>query len=905
MLDRISAPVSKFYLSFLVCFLLIQSLNAQNLVLDNSFGENGIAIHDLGLSVEQTNGIAKTSDNKYVIAVNNYSLGYLMKYKSDGALDSTFGTNGIVSYSYFEMQFVGIAVDTANNILVAGTVGESYSFLLKYSEDGTLYSNFGVNGTLGLGIIAHNLIVQPDGKYLVVGRNESEYKAAIQRINPDGSPDNTFDDDGQMTMIHTAEFLNATLDDQNNIVATGDVVGQLFVARILPNGKRDSTFSLDGFVTFQQNNDDFAGYSICIRPNGKIAIAGSINEINQQPQWGIWQYTPDGIMDTSFGQSGSVDSLWPMNGYGNANSIISFDDTALLIGGAYFDGYSYQQILVKLKTNGSLDSSYGTNGIARLELDGIASVYLKKLSNDSVLLCTSRFNQHDFIPCLTKLDPSGNVDHSFGMNGIAGAKAGTFNSYDGISSIVSLSNGKILAVDNFISGISNKAPVVRYNSDGTIDSTYGTNGLLFLDKTLDLANNGLFRQRDSIIYCIMPGGDGSSKDSLWFNIYKFKADGTVDSLYGNEGTGRFSPRVTGHIITSFTGAIIQEDGKFVFMGSTDWPGYDIYLFRLLANGNIDSSFGIGGYFQFSIFDADRPYGFVQQSDGKYVLISNNFYGTNNDPWVVTRIDSDGSALDSSFGVNGSFQFLETLIDPTHIFESPILFVCPDKKILITETNGYYTTGYGSIRLTADGMLDSSFHSDGSYFNPDYTDGMDFYRMLPSGRVIAGGSTDSKLLLMRLNTDLTVDSSFGTDGREIFDPPGFLEYGPAMFLFPDSSVYLAGSVGDYGAGDELLMHFIYQGIPLGEPSITNVQNSIMVYPNPSGDFLIIHYTGNGLVKNGNLEILDGEGKTVLQQGVEFLTSDQNIFLDIHNLSTGSYWLNFTSSNQCATTQFIKD
>ncbi|MEH2203197.1 MAG: DUF4347 domain-containing protein [Nostoc sp.] len=302
--------------------------------LDTSFGNSGtVTTHVVGTSSDFAYGVTLQSDGKIILA--GYSWGdstqpnqpdfALTRYNADGTLDTSFGNGGKVITNFGQDFGHNVLLQLDGKIILAGYIGNGNAdyILLRYNTDGSLDTSFGnggkVNGTKGYAVA-----IQPDGKIVVGGKdsNGSDIKFALTRYNTDGSLDTSFGNSGRVVAaIGTVgqEIHDIAIQPDGKIVAAGEVwkyvdgtsynQHDLAIARFNTDGTFDANFGDGGKVItpLSTNTSDHAN-SLSIQSNGKIVVAGYIESgntgINRTAV--LLTYNPDGTLDSSFGTGGQV-----------------------------------------------------------------------------------------------------------------------------------------------------------------------------------------------------------------------------------------------------------------------------------------------------------------------------------------------------------------------------------------------------------------------------------------------------------------------------------------------------------------------------------------------------------------------------------------------------------------------
>jgi uncharacterized delta-60 repeat protein len=407
---------------------------------------------------------------------------------------------------------------------------------------------------------------------------------------------------------------------------------------------------------------------------------------------------------------------------------------------------------------------------------------------------------------VVRLNANGALDTTFGSSGKALLDLGN-NTADDAYSLVTQSDGKIL-IAGFTtaqpvggSGSSKNYGVVRLNANGILDTTFGSSGKALLDlgnNTADYAYS-LVTQSDGKILIAgytdaqPAGGTGSSKN---YGVVRLNIDGTLDSSFGSSGKALLD---LGNSTADEAKAVVtQRDGKILIAGYTDaqptggkGDSWNYGVVRLNANGSLDKSFGTSGKALLDLGSNSYDYAnsVVMQSDGKVLIAgTTNAQSTggsgSSSNYGVVRLDANGT-LDTTFGSSG-----KALLDlgANSADDTYSVVTQSDGKILIAGITTAQPAGgtgtsnnYGVVRLNADGILDTSFGElqpnssarTGKVLLDLFTNSDDrAYSVVTQsdGRILIAGSTNAKpeggtgtsnnYVVVRLNTDGTLDSTFG-------------------------------------------------------------------------------------------------------------------------------------------------
>ncbi|MGE9743212.1 delta-60 repeat domain-containing protein [Bdellovibrio bacteriovorus] len=464
-------------------------------LVDNTFNGTGISVVDFGGS-DVCRGMNVQSDNSILLSGNSASNFVVAKLNSAGSLDASYGSSGLASVDITGNTDYDYSADSAllsdGRLLIAGYTyvdDEDYS-LARFNSNGTLDTTFNGTGTGRYDIdgapydAIHSISLQSDGKVLLGGAAESNDwgKAAFARLKPDGTPDSSFGSDGT-TLTYPqiwefASFRKTHFLADGKILAAGDVNGNFLLARFNANGSLDTTFASGaGFVltSFAAGTTE-AVYSMLVQLDGKITLIGTYNN-----NIALAQYNEDGSLDAGFGTGGTV--LLDLGSTDVAYDGRLLDDGKLLISGKTQSLF----MLLKLNADGSLDTTWGSGtGYLTTNLGAASHTRVKmELLKDGHIILAGQADSHFGV---AKYNPDGSLDTSFGTAGstivsVAGSTAEVFRTL-GVQS-----DGRILLAGNALQGSPTRALVLRLNTDGSLDTSFGTSGLVFEQPFADDRNS--------------------------------------------------------------------------------------------------------------------------------------------------------------------------------------------------------------------------------------------------------------------------------------------------------------------------------------------------------------------------------------------------------------------------------
>ncbi len=369
-----------------IFFTLPFAALAQNCSLDLTFGTNGFAVTPIGFADESAHSVAIQPDGKIVVTGYSENSPFgdfaLVRYNSDGNLDSTFDTDGKVTtpVGTYGGGASSVVIQTDGKIVVAGASSNGFYndfTLLRYNSNGSLDTTFDSDGIVITDVGTHNddarsLAIQSDGKIVAAGTsyNGADSYFAVVRYNTNGSLDTTFDTDGIDTTNFGTMFswgYAVAIQNDGKIVVvglTGEILGfHIALIRYNTDGSLDNSFDNDGKVTTTTaaGIDYDAAYDVAIQPDGKIVVAG-ISEQNADDDFAVVRYNSNGSLDTTFDTDGIV--ITPFGPFADTpNSVVIQSDGKILAAGySIVGGTNYYFALARYNSNGSLDTTFDTDG---------------------------------------------------------------------------------------------------------------------------------------------------------------------------------------------------------------------------------------------------------------------------------------------------------------------------------------------------------------------------------------------------------------------------------------------------------------------------------------------------------------------------------------------------------------
>ncbi|WP_405941017.1 calcium-binding protein [Streptomyces sp. NBC_00207] len=387
----------------------------------------------------------------------------------------------------------------------------------------------------------------------------------------------------------------------------------------------------------------------------------------------------------------------------------------------------------------------------------------------------------------------GDPDPTFG--GGDGAVTTDLGASEAAADMVVQPDGKIVAVGGDVTDFVGNFAAVRYNADGSLDTTFGDGGRVSTDIAggSDTAN-GVALQADGKIV-VVGISENLEGGVAWFTVVRYNADGSLDTTFDRDGKA----------VTDFGGGgadqgsdiAVQADGKIVAGGGV---GGLFALARYNAlDGSLDSTFDGDGKVLTpfaGIQGGSTAYGLALQADGRIIAAGDTTEGLVRD-FALARYNSDGS-LDTSFSGDG-----RVTTDLGSMDTAQDVAVQSDGGIVAVGGSG--PGGFSLTRYLANGALDTSFDGDGrvttSLGGPQ--GGSSAYDVVQQsdGKLVAVGGVNGDFALARYLANGSLDTGFGGGDGAVATNLGGADLAHSVALLPDGRLLAAGGGG---AGEDFAL-----------------------------------------------------------------------------------------------------
>lgn len=404
-------------------------------------------------------------------------------------------------------------------------------------------------------------------------------------------------------------------------------------------GALDVTFDSDGIASLSPGTLQDVVYAIAIQPDQKTVFTG-VARITSTTGFTsdmvIGRLKTDGSLDTTFANNGIYNLASAGGSIFGYDVKIQPDGKIVVCGGYSVTAANTDFIVVRLNADGTPDTAFGGgDGISIVQV-GSSEDYaydVELLPNGKILLAGA-----SSVPGFTykravvmRMLPDGTLDTTFGTGGYTTLQLGG-NTEDSFKCMSVLASGKIIA--SGYSYINNNENVLMagFNPDGTLNTGFATNGI-YSGTNMSLAFD--MAVDGNAVYL---AGRISSTSGFDMVLSCFDTTGTVNTGFGSGGTvlANYNP------IDVALGITIQPDGKIVCVGTSGQGTFgnrDMFITRYLPTGVIDATFATGGYTIIPVTaNFEEANCVTLQADGKIMLAG--FASFTNNDMVFMRLTND-------------------------------------------------------------------------------------------------------------------------------------------------------------------------------------------------------------------------------------------------------------------------
>lgn len=411
------------------------------------------------------------------------------------------------------------------------------------------------------------------------------------------------------------------------------------------DGSLDPLFGTSGKVVTPIGGIADEGRCTAIQADGKILVAGYTNN-GTDIDFAILRYNTDGSLDMSFDGDGIVTT--DFGGYDNEIYAMAIqDDGKIVVAGATYNGSNMDFALARYKTDGTPDSTFDADGKLKTDVSGSTDFAYGLIiqPDQKIIACGSSYNGTSDDFSMVRYNSDGSPDASFDSDGIV--MLDFANSMETAQAIALQADGKIVLAGWTGSYPTGDYAIARFETDGALDNTFDTDGKLVLDisSTNDEGKTVLIQDDGKIV---IAGSSGLMFQPPFLSVVRLNPSGTLDNTFNSTGKATFDLFTS--TAESASSLAQQSDGKLVIGGTKSTGGSgDFLLLRLLNNGSLDNSFDSDGYVTTDFSgDDDVAKGMVIQQD-QYIVLA----GVSNLQFAAARYQVDLCSLNANIMSTGS------------------------------------------------------------------------------------------------------------------------------------------------------------------------------------------------------------------------------------------------------------
>lgn len=651
---------------------------------DTTFGNGGILYPYQSYFRFWGGAMLIQADGRIVIAggIGSSSRLAITRLNSNGAVDATFngyGYNAATVLDYSGANAIGLL---NGKYVVAGTAydasNHSYILTAQFNDNGTLNTAFGGSGVVttavgtrasGYALAFETSIVQPT-KIIVAGESDNQF--ALVRYLPDGTLDAAFDGDGAkviaagaydsgavaVRILYTSQVATRIVVAGFSQAGSGNATKEFAVAKLMIGGPLDTTFDGDGIARTTLGTD---GATPCamLASGSRLTLIGTAGGSYTASNVAMARYVvSSGALDTAFDGDGKRTDDLGLTASSARDVAVQGDGGIVVAGSLTRHGGPERAVVARFLPNGTPDAGFDADGL--LEIDngtGDCKANAVLVDPDGRIVIGGygvpapaiSYPKHFF---LSRREPDGSPDPTFGSNGIVLA---TGLPAIEVTALLRQSDGKLVAVGSLHDFNYYCFAAVRFEANGTIDTSFGPDG----DGSCTISAHtnvyggspepaAVLQSDDSILIVGERGGNLATRDAC---LVRLTPDGLLDVSFGANGSVQTA---IGSSRDMARGVAVRPDGRIVVAGWAETGAVTkAFVIRYMPDGTVDPSFGVGGHVLLDLGDpasACAAMALELQSDGTIVIAGHGAQGGDVD-FAIARLTPHG-AVDTSFGSSG-------------------------------------------------------------------------------------------------------------------------------------------------------------------------------------------------------------------------------------------------------------
>jgi uncharacterized delta-60 repeat protein len=780
--------------------------------LDPSFNGDGWLLTNFSGSMDDGYAVAvQPGDGKLVMAgsFDGTSRNFgLARFNTDGSLDTSFDEDGLVSTDFFGSydDAYAIALQGDGKIVVAGSANNTTTrndfALARYNSNGSLDTSFSSDGLVttdftGNVDYARAVAIQADNKIVAVGYtwNGSNYDFALVRYNQDGSLDTSFDTDGRVTtdFFAKSDYAYALVLAGDALVVAGYAKNGSYddfaLARYNANGSLDTSFDSDGKLYTNFFDKDDRGQSLVRQPDGKLIVAGWTDQGGNK-NFALARYDTDGTPDLTFDVDGKVVTDFAGGQDYGYSIVLEPISCNVVVAGYTYDGMDNNFAMARYGANGALDPTFDGDGMVISDFNSrpdYGHALVRQTGDGKLVVAGTAFTVAGSDFALARYNTDGSLDAGFDSDGRV--VANLFGSSDLGQAVALHTDGRLVLAGHVTGSTGSDFGVARYYPEGNPDLSFDGDGRVFTD----------FNGGDDYAYAVASQADGKlvvagSANTGGFDdfaLVRYHPDGNLDVSF--DGDGRVITDFEADFDVAYA-LLIEPDGKLVVAGGA-WTAtsQDFALARYNPDGSLDASFDGDGRVVTDFFGGDDcGRALIRQADGKLLVAGFAENGAYYD-FALARYNSNGS-LDTTFDGDGR---VVTDVNGADDFGYALVLQADNKIVVAGSASSGAYANFALVRYNANGSLDTSFDSDGRVITSfsssnDYATGI---VLQPNGKLVAAGlaytGNGYDFTLARFLSNGSLDTSFSDNGWLVTDFYGGDDHGMALLMLPGGQFVVAG------------------------------------------------------------------------------------------------------------------
>lgn len=417
------------------------------------------------------------------------------------------------------------------------------------------------------------------------------------------------------------------------------------------NGELDLTFGNGGTVIYPVNTLE-SYQDVVMQDDQKIIALGMSFNSSYVSTAYVMRFMPDGSLDPSFGENGIF--THSLNFEANLYTCVINSQGKIIVAGSTTDYNDYRILLLQLNTDGTLDSSFGDAGVV-VENVSPAVGYFENFAsdialdaNENILISGSSYSENYILrPVVLRFTANGDLDTTFGEAGVASGPTGEGAS--AFQAVLVQPDGKIVAAGFFgYTVFWTVLMVARFNEDGTLDTTFSEDGYMQHSYSGN-EDRGFSAELTPEGNILVAGFTITNATGYSAILMQVTDTGEIDMNFGNSGIAEGN-------IGDFDFAddlAVLNDGTILVVGSGGSQlDFDLAIWKFLPDGTPDTSFDTDGLIQHELDNQNAfSYGVAIQDDGKVVIAGQAKAPNNINHFLLVRLEHEATINVNEMEVN--------------------------------------------------------------------------------------------------------------------------------------------------------------------------------------------------------------------------------------------------------------